>query len=111
MFTRLLGSTAACLEHGELESRVPVVFVQLQQSGSVALVHILHQGFPHRLPLRATAASFKARLAVCLNTVLEQTAGAGGDPEVRRKLKTLQNLHNLPDGRLSTSIVPLRFTN
>ncbi|PFH33491.1 myosin J [Besnoitia besnoiti] len=68
---------------------------QLQQSGSVALVQILHQGFPHRLPLRATAAAFKEQLALCVENVKRQTT----DADTRRRLEALL-VQTIPDGRL-----------
>ncbi|KFH00827.1 myosin J [Toxoplasma gondii VAND] len=68
---------------------------QLQQSGSMALVQILHRGFPHRLPLKATAAAFKEQLARCVEKVKSQTT----DPETQRRLAALDVQH-IPDGRL-----------
>nr|CCA30021.1 hypothetical protein NCLIV_068980 [Neospora caninum Liverpool]CEL71234.1 TPA: hypothetical protein BN1204_068980 [Neospora caninum Liverpool] len=68
---------------------------QLQQSGSMALVQILHRGFPHRLPLKATAAAFKDQLGRCVENVRSQAT----DPETHRRLAAL-HVHQIPDGRL-----------
>lgn len=41
---------------------VGALLLQLQHSGTLALVDILHSGFPHRLPLRPAAARLRATL-------------------------------------------------